>query len=1092
MNEAERLENLEKRLTEITDSFIETFPEKRNMQLRGRRTNNIIHRVKDYLNDVKNKVIDGEITPSFEETLDKLENVIELTKSGSIKTRSGAPLYGKETVSLLNQIADDIKKEQKEVAKESKKKYRDKPTRYSTDFLSEVDEVLNRTEVKEEVQTANEIENVIGEDYDNREEGFNQNINQIEEEIDRIENEIYLISIDSSLNQEQKERRISQKKNRIRELMPDLQTFYVNQNIINSLNQIDKTKNRINEVGLEVEELEKDNSLSDKEKQEKIDLKNDEIYRLKNTLRRKREMLSTIKEYSDVLASMTYIQEAELIKNSKNNLQGVLDEIEALQKESEEIRNNLALLKDDSYVSDSIVYDMTMQEAIKEKEDRLKVIEEEIKSKRAYYQEQINIEGSKIYKRGRQKLDLLQQKIDTLDYDIVIPEELVSALATLNPGKRIGLGDYNTIAYDGDIKELTLPIGFYIDEDRITNKNTVFGDLYLNMGAKPLEKVLEENKGLKREIFFPPKPKNTEDKLVDAIKKGLEILANNITGEYSIEEINEFFENENKQAKEEVVEPEVEEQLEEPTAPIIAVSSIEQAKRFKAKVYTELQQIKSDITKNEQEYKRARKELKEKIASATDPEEKKKLKEELKTKKYNFNVRRNYLNAEKKSKPKELENYDKFIERYNSIKQIVIDLRHYVENLDGEIDYDYCLAQQQKILELRGEGSIYMPQNVLLEIAEELDCRTDPVDDEVIQEVEDIFAKHPPKPSNKAIAAILGTALLGGVATGVGVAVAKSFDNEAENTHLEQQEEETKKEEKQEENEKEEVAKPEETEVPTITEEEINEQPEEAKEENLTTQGNNDSEEQEPIKREEITDAGTKADPVHEESGFEPVVDTSQGVSDGGTNADPEVEGEDITDTSKYNGEVTDGDTTEDPMYSEDNEAIIEENTEEELPEDETIIEEEAPELEPAIEEETPEEEAPDLGPAIEEESPSEDEEVVNVEEVTPEESQEAESAVEEQPSEEETSEYTPLTQEQIDNFDEEDVIEAFVNKGTTKGGINLDNLSDYDKKALVDKSLGISAEKYDIPTGTPAPWDTDVLNVYYEDGLYNIDVKTK
>ena len=179
-------------------------------------------------------------------------------------------------------------------------------------------------------------------------------------------------------------------------------------------------------------------------------------------------------------------------------------------------------------------------------------------------------------------------------------------------------------------------------------------------------------------------------------------------------------------------------------------------------------------------------------------------------------------------------------------------------------------------------------------------------------------------------------------------------------------------------------------------------------------------------------------------------------------------------------------------MYSEDNEAIIEENTEEELPEDETIIEEEAPELEPAIEEETPEEDDPDLGPAIEEESPSEDEEVVNVEEVTPEESQEAESAVEEQPSEEETSEYTPLTQEQIDNFDEEDVIEAFVNKGTTKGGINLDNLSDSDKKALVDKSLGISAEKYDIPTGTPAPWDTDVLNVYYEDGLYNIDVKTK
>ena len=1095
MNEAERIENLVKRLEKITDDFISVFPENRNRQLS--RSSRNIHRVKDYLNDVKNKVIDGEITPSFETTLDKIESVIEMTKSGSIKTLTGAPVYGKDTASLMKDIAKDIKEEQKAVKREARNKYKDMPLKYEPSLVDEIDATIKEMEqTQEQTQKDNEIENTININISNKStRELIKEISELKETIQRVKLEIDLIENDDSLDAQQKHNRIKPKKEELQELKGNLRILNSTKSISDVINQIRKVQSTINRIGLEIDLVEKDPNLSDEEKVARIAPKDEELYRLKSKLKRLRDVLNKHKEYMNIKESVTNIPESDFIKNSKRNLQKILDEIEELTGERDALEKEIPLLKEDSYSPDSVVYDDVIRRAIKEKEDRLETVRKLIALKRETYSREYIAERREMNHNTLNKLDAIQAEIDLLSQDIVQPVDLVRALKDSNPNNDFRAINFDTLAVDTDIKKLNLPNGFYISGNRITNKDTAIGNLYLNMLVVPL--IKKEQPVIHEEIINTVQPK--EESLIEKEKTKEDY------NEYKKEAYNEYIPNEildnneidinhklstDKELLEEKEEPieELNDNEETIERPVIAVSSIEEAKRNKARTYNEINQIKGNLEKHKQEIK----ELKTKIKKTKDRKEKAKLKKDLDKLVKKYADKDAKLKETKKIKEKAIDNYDDFIDRYEGVKNIVRELRNYVESMDSEIDYDYCLAKQQEIIKLRGENNKYIPKGVLLEIANELDCEKERLDDETINGVIEILAEGPPRPEkkgkitkNQAVAAVTGVALLGGGAVYGLSRVKKSIDEKADaNLELSKpaieqridknEEKETKKtkEEKQE------------FHVPPI---------EETKQEEKTvvTQENKSKSEKQN-KKEEITDAGTKADPVHESSGFEPQVDTSKGVSDGGTSGDPNVEGEDITDTSKYNGEVTDGGTTEDPIYSDDNEAIIEENTEEELPEEETIIEEEAPDIEPVTEDEEKTEEAPDIDPVTEEEpevteeeSPQEEEEVIDVEDLTPEENTIPDES-------EEEKEVQPLTQEQIDAFDEEDVVEAFVNKGTTKGGINLNNISAEDKKALIDRSLEISAENYDIPTGTPAPWESDVLDVYFDEELYSLDSKTK
>lgn len=1089
MNEAERIENLVKRLEKVTDDFISTFPERRNRQLS--RSSRYIHRVKDYLNDVKNKVIDREITPSFETTLDKIESVIELTKNGSIKTLTGAPVYGKDTASLMKNIAKDIKEEQKAVKREAKNKYRDLPLTYDQSLLDEIDSTIGEMDrTEDQIQKANEIENAINLDFMANKTALDlkNEYKELEETINRVQLEIDLIKADDSLDENQKQARIRPKEKELNELKVRRQNLEVDRDISSTIDQVRKTQNSINRIGLEIELIEKDTSLNDEQKVARIAPKEEELYRLKDKLRRLRGVLAKQQESKNIKYSLLDIPEKEIIRNSKRNLQKILDEIEELTKERDALEKELPLLKEDSDFTDSLVFDETIRRAIKEKEERLNTINKLIADKRETYNEYYTLELDEIRKNAKNKLHAIDAEINLLSQDTVIPEVLVRNLAARNPEHEIKLINFDTIAADTDINNLDLPVGFYISGNRITNKDTVIGDLYLNM--KVLKLIKKEKKPA------------IDDELLNSVSAEKKIRETDIKTKNSKESLNKFDEEGKLITESDYIDTsnEAEEKpAEEKEDTVIAVTSIEQVKRNKAKTYNEINQIKGNLNKHKEEIK----ELKSTIRKTKDKKEKAKLKSKLAALEKKYKEKDAKLLETKKIKEKAIENYDNTIARYEGVKAIIRELRKYVESMDSEIDYDYCLAKQKEIIKLRGENNQYLPNNVLLEIANELDCEKERLDDETIKEVVEILAEGPPRPDKKgkitskqAVAAVLGVALLGGAAGYTVYKTKQSIDKNADNnlelskTKLEQKEEDTKKEEK---NDKEKPIKEEELFVPEVTAEPVSDN-REAKLETQSEKANATKE----TPKEAITDAGTKADPVHEEAGFEPIVDKSSGISDGGTRADENVEGEDITDTSKHNGEVTDAGTTEDPMYSDIGEPIIEENTEEEIPDDDTVIEEEAPDIGPAIEEKEQTEEAPKIDPVTEEttteESPNEEEEVVNVEDVpaeettTPEEEQENPVETEEPVVE---NEPIPLSQEQIDAFDEEDVVEAFVNKGTTKGGINLDNISDTDKKALIDRSLEISAENYDIPTGQPAPWESNVLDVYFDEELYNLDSKT-
>lgn len=1089
MNEAERIENLVKRLEKVTDDFISTFPERRNRQLS--RSSRYIHRVKDYLNDVKNKVIDGEITPSFETTLDKIESVIELTKNGSIKTLTGAPVYGKDTASLMKNIAKDIKEEQKAVKREAKNKYRDLPLTYDQSLLDEIDSTIGEMDrTEDQIQKANEIENAINLDFMANKTALDlkNEYKELEDTINRVQLEIDLIKADDSLDEKQKQARIRPKEKELNELKVRRQNLKEDKNISSTIDQVRKTQSSINRIGLEIELIEKDTSLNDEQKVARIAPKEEELYRLKDKLRRLRGILAKQQESKNVKYSLLDIPKEEIIRNSKGNLQKILDDIEELTKERDALEKELPLLKEDSDVSDSLVFDETIRRAIKEKEERLDTLNKLITLKRATYHKNYMLELDEIRNNAKNKLHAIDAEINLLSQDTIIPEVLVRNLVARNPKHEIKLINFDTIAADTDINNLDLPLGFYISGNRITNKDTAIGDLYLNM------KVVKLIKKEKKLVI--------DDELLNSVSAEKEKMIVDTETIVPEEHLNKFDE-EGKLITESDYNSASNEAEEEPAEEkedtVIAVSSIEQVKRNKAKTFNEINQIKGNLNKHKEEIK----ELKSTIRKTKDKKEKAKLKSKLAALEKKYKEKDAKLLETKKIKEKAIDNYDNTIARYEGVKAIVRELRKYVESMDSEIDYDYCLAKQQEIIKLRGENNKYLPNNVLLEIANELDCEKERLDDETIKGVVEILAEGPPRPDKKgkitskqAVAAVLGVALLGGGIYGV-VKTKQSIDknaaNNAElsNTKLEQKEEDTKKEEK---NDKEKTIKEQDLFVPEVTAEPVNEQ----KNKKVETQSSKTNTKETP--KEEITDAGTKADPVHEGTTFEPVVDKSSGISDGGTRADENVEGEDITDTSKYNGEVTDAGTTEDPMYSDIGEPIIEENTEEELPDDDTVIdEEEAPDIGPAIEEKEQSEEAPKIDPVTEEttteESPNEEEEVVNVEDVpaeettTPEEPQEEPLVETEEPTID--NEPIPLSQEQIDAFDEEDVVEAFVNKGTTKGGINLDNISDADKKALIDRSLEISAENYDIPSGQPAPWESNVLDVYFDEELYNLDSKT-
>ena len=955
MNEAERRESLVKRLEEITDKFIETFPEKRNKQLA--RSSRYIHRVKDYLNDAKNRVLDGEITPSFETTLDKIETVIELTSKGSIKAVSGAPLYSKNTASLMKDIAKDIKEEQKAVKKEAKNRYKDPEVKYDQSFVDEVGEVINQMDQEEELyQNENEIENLVETNIFNNDMSLDiyGEIKEIEETIERVKLEIDLIKADDSLEEKQKQQRIKPKKYEIKGLEARLQTLKYDKNVASIIEQARKTQKDINRLSLEIDLIQKDDTLSDEQKVSRIAPKDEELYRLKEKLKKAREVLYKQKEYKEVLNSVTDIPKEEIIRNSKTKLQETLDEIDELTNQRDVLEKEIVLLRHDLYTPGSKFMDEKLKDIIAEKEEMLDDIKEQIKTKRAKYNKNYM---SELDKSASTKLQAIQAEIDFLSQDIVLPAVLIKALKTLNPNSKIQYLDYNSIKSDTDINELNLPVGFYIDGNRITNRDTVVGPLYLNMQVKPLlmKKDFKIDESLLEKVASSNQEKSKE------------------ADDYVIMS---SFEEKNKNIKNE--------ETEEISELIIAVTSLEQVRRNKARTYNEINQIKGNLNKHKEEIKA----LKTKIKKTNDKKEKEKLKEELDRLVKKYKNKDAKLLETKKIKQVAIDNYDNFIERYEAVKSIIRQLIQYVETTN-EIDYDYCLAKQQEIIKLRGENNKYIPESILLEIANELGCEKERVDDETINQIVSLLSEEPPRPEKKgkitskqAIATIAGVALLGS-APYLGVKVVKSIDDNADK-RLELTKQQGENEDKD---------------IPIITDEEIN-------------------------------DGGTKADPIHEAAGFEPIVDLSQGVSDGGTTGDPAVEGEVIADTSNYKGEITDAGTTEDPIFSDDlGEPIIEEYTEEELPDDDTIIDEEETEL---------------------------------------------------------------LTQEQIDNFDEEDVIEAFVNKGTTKGGINLNYLSAKDKNALVNRSLDISEEKYDESAGEYAPWKSSVLDVYFDDELYNVDIAPK